>query len=217
MTEAMRQPDAHLWKEAMAEEELWCYSTTWDVVSATPDMNILTSKWVFKRKRDAQGAVSRHRARLVVRGFGQYEGVDYGAIFAPVVRYSTIRLLLALCAHYGLYKCHLDAPKAFTQADLDTPLFIKAPPGIHLPAGQVFRLKRSLYGIKQGANRWWTVLSEFLLLIGFIQCVSDPCLFYQMLSEVEFAFLSVYVDDMLLCTTSLAMQASIVALLFEKF
>ena len=118
MTEAMRQPDAHLWKEVMAEEELWCYKDTWEVVDWVFGMNILSNKWVFKRKRDAEGAVTRHRARLVVRGFGQNEGVDYGAIFAPVVRYSTIRLLLALCAHYGMYKCHLDAPKAFTQADL---------------------------------------------------------------------------------------------------
>ncbi len=73
----------------------------------------------------------------------------------------------------------------------------------------VFKLKRSLYGIKQGANRWWTVLSEFLLLIGFIQCVSDPCLFYFLMNDVEYAFMTVYVDDLLLCTITLALQSTI--------
>ena len=101
-TEALRQPDAQQWLEAMTEEELWCYQDTWEVVDADEDMNILTSKWVFKKKRDPTGAITRYRARLVVRGFGQQSGVDYGSIFAPVVRYTTIRLLLALCAHYGL-------------------------------------------------------------------------------------------------------------------
>ena len=138
----------------MAEEEVWCYRDTWEVVDRVTGMNVLTSKWVFKRKRDAEGAVSRHRARLVVCGFGQHEGKDYGEIFAPVVRYSTIRLLLALYAHYGLYKCHLDAPKAFTQADLNADFYMRAPPGIHLPPGKVFKLKRSLYSLKQGAQRW---------------------------------------------------------------
>ena len=108
-------------------------------------------------------------------------GVDYGSIFAPVVRYTTIRLLLALCAHYGLYKTHLDTPKAFTQADLDVPLFMKAPTGIYLPRGKVFKLKRSLYGLKQGSAWWWIVLSEFLISMGFKQCIADPCLFYKLI------------------------------------
>jgi hypothetical protein len=55
--------------------------------------------------------------------------MDYGDIFSPVVRYSTLRILLALAAHYALFKRHLDCPKAFTQADLDTPCYMKTPPG----------------------------------------------------------------------------------------
>ena len=216
-TEALRQPDALQWQDAMKDEELWCYKDIWEVVDASEDMNILTSKWVFKKKRDPTGAITRYRARLVVRGFGQQAGVDYGSIFAPVVRYTTIRLLLALSAHYGLYKTHLDTPKAFTQAELDVPLFMKAPPGIVLPRGKVFKLKRSLYGLKQGSARWWTVLSEFLMSIEFKQCVADPCLFYRLISEDEFAFVSVYVDDILLATTSVELKASIVAQLFERF
>jgi hypothetical protein len=112
----------------------------------------------------------------------------------------------------------LDAPKAFTQADLDTPLYMKPPPGVHLPRGKVFRLKRSLYGIKQGAMRWWKVLSGFLLVaLGFTQCVADPCLFYLVISPTMFVIISVYVDDLLLCTTDLELKAKIKAKLFDQF
>ena len=215
--EALSLPDAHKWQEAMNEEEVWCYDGTWTVVDKAPNMSLLTSKWVFKRKRDQCGIINRYRARLVVRGFSQIPGEDYGNIFAPVVRYTTIRMLLALCAHYGLYKTHLDAPKAFTQADLDTPLYMKPPPGIKLPKGKVFKLHKSLYGLKQAAQRWWTVLSEFIKTIGFIQCVADPCLFYLVTSSKEFAIISTYVDDILLCTTSEQLKIDIVKKLFEKF
>ncbi len=79
---------------------------------------------------------------------------------------------------------------------------MKAPTGIYLPRGKMFKLKRSLYGLKQGSARWWIVLSEFLLSIGFKLCIANPCLFYKLISENEFAFISVYVDDILLATTS---------------
>ena len=78
--------------------------------------------------------------------------MDFGDIFSPVVRYSTLRVILALEAHYGLYKRHLDCPKAFTQADLDTPCFTKPPPGMKLLKGQCLKLHKSVYGLKQASR-----------------------------------------------------------------
>ena len=83
--EALNSNESHYWQEAMNEEELWCYQGTWVVVDHTPDMHLLTSRWVFKRKRDNSGGITRYRTRLVVRGFAQIPGLDYGDIFAPAV------------------------------------------------------------------------------------------------------------------------------------
>ena len=63
----------------------------------------------------SHGNVTRYRARLVARGFLQREGMDFEDVFSPVVRYSTLQIILALAARYGLFKRHLDCPKAFTQ------------------------------------------------------------------------------------------------------
>jgi hypothetical protein len=60
---------------------------------------ILTAKWVFKRKRDTDNVIQRFRARLVARGFQQRDGIDYGEIFSPVVRYTTLR---CSCPHASL-------------------------------------------------------------------------------------------------------------------
>ena len=119
---AMRSPQAAQWIAAMEEEKAAFFNNgSCEIVDLDPSWNLLSSKWVFKVQRDGNGTITRYRARLVSRGFLQREGIDYGDIFSPVVRYSTLRIVLALSAHYGLYERHLDCPKAFTQADLDIP------------------------------------------------------------------------------------------------
>ena len=85
------------------EKKAFFDSGLWEVMDTDPAWNLLSSKWVFKIKKDEHGNISRYRAGLVARGFLQRKGVDYGDIFSPVVCYSTLRMVLALAAHYGLY------------------------------------------------------------------------------------------------------------------
>jgi hypothetical protein len=80
------------------EEEKSAFFTngTWEIVPTHHTWNLLSSKWVFKIKVDENGTITRYRARLVAKGFLQREGVDYGDIFSPVVRYSWLwRLTMA--------------------------------------------------------------------------------------------------------------------------
>jgi len=71
---------------------------TFDVVNKPIGRNIVSSKWVFKPKRNADGTLERFRARATAQGFSQAPGFHFEDTFAPVIRYESLRLLLAICA-----------------------------------------------------------------------------------------------------------------------
>lgn len=68
----------------------------WELVEPPPDRKIVGSKWIFKRKVDADGAVTRYKARLVAQGCSQRFGLDYEETFSPVVRFDSVRSVVAL-------------------------------------------------------------------------------------------------------------------------
>jgi hypothetical protein len=77
------------------------------------------SKWVFKLKRDANGQISRYKARLVGRGFTPEKGVDYHETFAPTVKVISIQTLLALAAYNDSEVEQLDVVTAFLEANIE--------------------------------------------------------------------------------------------------
>ena len=78
-----------------------------------PGANLITGKWIFNHKNDADGALARNKARWVVRGFHQCAGVDYGETFSPVIKPATIHTVLTLAASRGWPVHHLDVSNAF--------------------------------------------------------------------------------------------------------
>lgn len=92
----------------------------------------------------------RYKARYVVRGFNQKEGVDFNEIFSPVVRHSSIRLLLALVAAQNLELEQLDVKTTFLHGDLEEEIYVHQLEGF-ISVGKeehVCRLRTSLYGLK---------------------------------------------------------------------
>ncbi|KAB2605030.1 hypothetical protein D8674_004747 [Pyrus ussuriensis x Pyrus communis] len=87
------------WRNAMQEEfEALQKQGTWELVPVPQNRNVIGSKWVYKLKKDQDGKVSRYKARLVAQGFSQEHGLDYEETFSPVVRHTTVRLVLSLAA-----------------------------------------------------------------------------------------------------------------------
>ena len=93
-----------------------------------PGRREILSKWVFKTKVNADGSL-RYKARLVVRGFEQREGLDYQETFAPVAKFPTLRVLLALAAHLDWEIHHMDVKTAFLYPELKETVYMTPPEG----------------------------------------------------------------------------------------
>ncbi|GJY03410.1 retrovirus-related pol polyprotein from transposon TNT 1-94 [Tanacetum coccineum] len=113
LQEALNNPDASFWKEAMQEEiEALHKNKTWELVPLPGGRKPIGNKWVYKIKRNGDDQVERYRARLVVKGYAQKEGIDFNEIFSPVVRITTIRVVLGnVCLTYDLHIELLDVGK----------------------------------------------------------------------------------------------------------
>lgn len=181
------------WLAAMREEiENLMANSTWKVVRTPEGANLVTMKWVFTIKTKEDGSFDRFKARLVARGFTQMYGVDYTQTFAPTVRMDTFRMFMAIAAKEDLELLHFDIKNAFTESELAEKIYLKAPFGIDIAEGLSLRALRSIYGLKQAARDWHTLLKRKLLGWGFIQSLADPCLFTHPSRGIT---LLVYVDD----------------------
>ena len=99
--EAIRSPEAHLWKQAMDEEVSSLYENhTWDLVDPPANTPILKGKWVYRLKYNIDGQISRYKARWVAKSFHQREGMNFEETFSLVVKSCTTQVLHALAAHY---------------------------------------------------------------------------------------------------------------------
>ena len=112
--EAMTSTDKEKWVVAMEKEmESLHANEVWDLVELSKDRKAVGSKWVYKTKKSANGETERHKARLVAQGFSQRYGQDYDETFSPVVRFESLRMVIALAVQNGLKLHQMDVTTAF--------------------------------------------------------------------------------------------------------
>ena len=206
LTEALER-DPVEWQRAI-EDELQSHieNGTWEPAQLPPGRDAISSKWVFKTKVNADGTL-RHKARLVVRGFQQREGLDYQETFAPVAKFTTVRVLLALAAHFDweVHQIMMDVKTAFLYPKLRESVYMAPPegyeefmPSLPHPLPTMLRLLKSLYGLKQAPFVWYTEIDAFLRSFGLTRSNQDHNLY---ISPTLIVLL--YVDDILIIAASI--------------
>ena len=164
---------------------------TWEEVDRPIGRTVVDCKWVYKIKQKADGSVERYKARLVGKGFIQKIGQDYEETFAPVARYDSFRILMAIATRNGWRPQQIDVKTAFFYGNLKEEIYMNLPEG-YRKVGKVARLFKCIYGLKQSAHEWYELLTAHLRKHGFITSHFDPCIF---IHTSETTFISIYVDD----------------------
>ena len=199
--EAMHGKDSEFWIEAMKTEVLDLLSrNTWERVlrSSVPrdpsgkKCKVLKSIWAFKLKRFPDGSPQKFKARFCARGDLQQEGVDFFDMYAPVVKWSTIRMLLIETLSRNWVTRQVDFTNAFAQGELSETVFLEPPKAFEGYGGldKVLKLSKSLYGLRQAVKTFFEKLKDGLEERGFCQSSHNPCLFMK-----KDMMCVVYVDD----------------------
>ena len=207
------------WVDAMRSEmNSLVQNETWELVPRPKDKNIVGNRWVFKVKRNPDGTIHRHKARLVAQGYSQVYGIDYNEVFSPVAKFATIRSLFAFANIEDLEIHQMDVKTAFLNGHLDHEIYMEQPQGFSDPDNPdyVCRLKKSLYGLKQSARCWNETLTDYLVSDGFSKCEADDCLYIKFVGG-KFIILAVYVDDVIPISNCVSLLAKEKLKLQQKF
>ena len=188
--DALRCPDAAAWKDSMLKEltalnKRGCWSVVPYPVKGT---NILRCHFVYKKKTKL-GVLDRLKSRLVVDGSHQVQGVDVDQTFSPVVKYTTLRIFLAICAVHKMQVHHVDVDNAFVHADLDEVVYMHGHPEMNLPHGHCLLLHKSLYGLKQSPRNWNILLHTTLITLKFTRSQLDHCVYMGVVDGYEMIML----------------------------
>eukprot|EP00957_Ditylum_brightwellii_P024983 1889292-Ditylum_brightwellii.AAC.1 len=164
---------------------------SWIIIERNPCMNILGSTWAFKAKRFPNGIINKLKAQLCIQGDQQIDSIDVFDTYAPVVSLSTFCLLLVLLLHLGWETAQIDYTAPFINASFEEEIYVKMPQG-YCKEGQVLKLNRSLYELKQSLQNFFKHLLAKLSKVGMEASEHNPCLFF-----TDKLIYLVYVDDCL--------------------
>ncbi|KAF0708817.1 hypothetical protein AaE_013080 [Aphanomyces astaci] len=200
--EAMSCREKLQWREAERRElEKLQEQGTWTLAALPKGRKAIGNKWVYSKKKDANGAVVAFKARLVIKGFSQVEGVDH-----PCGHGLDLRR--------GLVAVQCDANNAFVQANLppEIQIYMKQVEGYKDGSNKACLLQKALYGLKQASLAWYLHCKGIMISLGFMASQHDPCLFLRSV-DGQLEAVCTYVDDFIItAATTVRTEAIMVEL-----
>ena len=169
VNDAKQKPDWPKWEATMQEElNLLDWHGTYERVSTLPPgRKAIGYKWAFKLKLNPDNSIAQYKACLVAKGYSQVPGQDFMETTSPVARLVSYHALLSLAVKLNLEAHHLDIKTAFLNGTLDEEIYMKAPDGLNTGRNDIWKLQKSLYGLKQASHVWNKLLDSTLKKLGF--------------------------------------------------
>ena len=154
---------------------------------------------MFKKKINLEGNMEIYKAQLVAKGYSQVSRIDFGDIFSPVAKVTSIRLLLSVVAAFDFEVEQMDVKKKFLHGYLEEDIYMKQPEGFMVKGKKelVCKLKMSLYGLKQSPRMWYQKFDTYIRGLGFTRSKEHDCVYFKLIGD-PIIYLVLYVDDMLL-------------------
>jgi hypothetical protein len=208
-----------LWKDSMVKEmESLHKNETWDLVKLPIGRKPIGRKWVFKKKMNGARQVDKFKARLVEKGYSQVKGVDFGEIFSPVAKLSSIRVIMSLAITFDIEIKHMNVKTMFLHGDLEEEMYLKQLEGFVVKGKQelVCKPKISLYSLMKSPRMWSKKFDTYILSFGFMRSKDDHYIYCKE-GGTHFIYVSLYVDDMLLIENNMDAIKEVKKHLSSKF
>ena len=157
----------------------------WDLVEFPARRKAIGRKWVFKKNMNVEGKVEKYKARLVEKGYSQVPGIDFGDIFSPVAKVTSIRLILSIVVAFDFEVEQMDVKTSVLHVDLEEEIYMKQPEGFMVKGKKelVCRLKKSLYGLKQSPRMWYQKFNTYIWGLGFTRSKEDHYVYFKLIGD----------------------------------
>ena len=208
------------WKNAMNDEMRSLEENeTFSLTKLPPGKQAVGGRWVYTLKSDIDGS-DRYKARFVAKGYSQKPGTDYEETFSPTADMTSVRVVMQKAAQENLILHQMDVKTAYLHAPIDREIYIQQPEGYEKKSEAdemlVWKLQKSLYGLKQSGRNWNAMLHTCLSENGFVQNPADHCV-YTRENQNEKVILIIWVDDLILAASDESVLKSVKSMLTERF
>ena len=199
--QAISCTDADHWESAMdLEFKQLIDNNTWTLVELPANRKPIKCKWVYKIKFNSDDDIEKYKARFVAKGFTQKFGIDYNETFAPVMKYTSLRIILAIATIRDYEIKQFDVETAFLHATVKEEIYVEQPQGFQVKDKEqlVCKLNKSLYGLKQAPNEWNADINNtFVNELHYSRSINDQCVYIKQSKTNQPMIIGLFVDDII--------------------
>jgi len=174
---------------------------------------------VYTINEGSDGAKT-YKTRYVAKSYSQVKGVDYQKTFAPTANLKSVRALLQIAAQHNLILHQMDVKTTYLNAPIDCEIYMDQAEGFEAPSSSngrlVYKLNKSLYGLKQSGRNWNNVLHCFLLDNQFVQSPVDNCMYTKQFGS-KMVVIPVWADDIIIAASAMVLMSEAKQMLQERF